>query len=110
LHEGPLVADADVQAEYADAASAPTEIDGLDAGQVHELDQGGGGDYRHYAAGVGGGEAGFFMRRPDLSGAGADYEEEEANFVLQRRTITKRSRHPIGPFGPISTYFTKFKF
>jgi hypothetical protein len=50
------------------------------------------------------------MRRPDLSGAGADYEEEEANFVLQRRTITKRSRHPIGPFGPISTYFTKFKF
>jgi hypothetical protein len=46
LHEGPLVADADVQAEYADAASAPNEIEvvehGLDAGQVHELDQGGG--------------------------------------------------------------------
>jgi hypothetical protein len=78
------------------------------AGQVHELDQWG--DYRRYAAGFGGGEAGFFKRRPDLSGAGADYGEEEANFVLQRRTITKRSRHPIGPYGPISTYFTKFKF
>jgi hypothetical protein len=77
---------------------------GLDVGQVRELDRG---RLLCYAVGFGGSETGFFMRRPDLSSAGADYEEEEANFVLQRRTITKRSRHPIGPYGPISTYFTK---
>jgi hypothetical protein len=44
LHRGPLVAD--VQAEYADLATAPTEtkVVELDAGQVRELDRGG--DYR----------------------------------------------------------------
>jgi hypothetical protein len=45
LHRGPLVVDADVQAEYADATTAPTETEvvkhGLDASQVRELDQGG---------------------------------------------------------------------
>jgi hypothetical protein len=41
-------------------------------------------DYWCYVTRFGGGEAAFFMLQPDLSSAGADYEEEEANFVLQR--------------------------
>jgi hypothetical protein len=64
---------------------------GLDVGQVRELDRG----------------AITGAMRSDLVAARADYKEEEANFVLQRRAITKRSQHPIGPYGPISTYFTK---
>jgi hypothetical protein len=43
LHRGPLIAD--VQAEYADLATAPTETEvvELGTGQVRELDRGGGG-------------------------------------------------------------------
>jgi hypothetical protein len=44
LHQGPLVADADVQAQYVDVAAAPTETEVVEhdpnAGQVHELDLG----------------------------------------------------------------------
>jgi hypothetical protein len=111
LHWGPLVTDADVQAEYADTAATPTETEvvehGLDAGHVRELDLGA---WLLVLCGRIWWRRGWFLHAAAGSlNCGANYEEEEANFVLQRRTITKRSQHDIGPYGPISTYFTKFK-
>jgi hypothetical protein len=106
LHRGPLVAD--VQAKYADLATAPTEtkVVELDAGQVRELDRGG----RLPAAGFGDGEVGFFIRRPDLSGERGQTTKRKKPILCCVEQLQNRAGTLLGHMDPFQSILQNLNF